>query len=728
MQQGANTEKEPVLLSISMLASRKWEQVRRCLDSLAQVMDVIPSELIIVDTSKNPDIHARLLEYTDQVVGFDWCNDFSKARNVGLKLARGEWFLYIDDDEWFEDVEELLSFFQSGEYKKYGCANYIQRNYHDPKLVNYSDSWASRMIRRGENTRFCSKIHEYLYPQEGECKNIHAVVGHTGYIYQTKEDKLQHFERNYPLLLDMMKEEPERLRWRVHIVQELFVVQKWRELAEFCGESLEFSRDRMDEWDSRDIGTFYAGALEGFLNLGSYDKAEEIGTCMEADKRCSELCHAYIDLLLAQANYRQRHWENAQKYLNRFFELKSFFETRPQKLEIQQGALLVGGAFDPISVKRAYSLLIGCGLAQGDTSAMRKYFPALEWSKPVIYVSDDLYPILMEGMACLPMEPVFEEAMRLLWNNNEMQKRMFVEIQGWQEKDEKCFDRLLRLTARIKAPHWYVWYAKILVAEEEQDIGHLAEDFRQFCQYTPDVFLTPDNVSTVLKKHGVSIEEGYLSVPFETWKEQLKTYLSKAPLNDVLLTERELIDMRTRDSLHFDYAFVRIAEAKVLHSVSKKEYQTKRDCLIAFAHRGSEFARRYYRTELIENYPELLLEYLQSALLLEQAFAEEEEDEKKAAKLQCEAAEVYPNLAGAVRSYMQAAAEERRQRAQAAKEELRQLKQKVEEQAREWIQTKQYDAALEILASLRKMCPDDLEVAELTLKARLGSLDIPCQN
>ena len=52
-------------------------------------------------------------EYTDNIVSFDWCDDFAAARNAGLEHAKGEWFLYLDDDEWFEDVTTIIDFFQS---------------------------------------------------------------------------------------------------------------------------------------------------------------------------------------------------------------------------------------------------------------------------------------------------------------------------------------------------------------------------------------------------------------------------------------------------------------------------------------------------------------------------------------------------------------------------------------------------------------------------------------
>ena len=46
-----------------------------------------------------------------RVVQFTWCDDFSKARNAGLEKARGQWFLYLDDDEWFIDTKEITVHF-----------------------------------------------------------------------------------------------------------------------------------------------------------------------------------------------------------------------------------------------------------------------------------------------------------------------------------------------------------------------------------------------------------------------------------------------------------------------------------------------------------------------------------------------------------------------------------------------------------------------------------------
>ena len=207
-------EKGPTrpILTISLLISNRPETIRKCLDGLKPLMEAVSCELILTDTSKNADIHKMLLEYTNQVYEFEWCNDFAKARNLGLSKAKGEWFMYCDDDEWFVDLTDMIHFFASGEYKEYGYANYITRDFIDPGLTYYSDSWASRMFRIDEDTHFKSKIHEHFEPVRGKLKSLNSKTHHIGYIYKTQEDLMRHFNRNEPLLRQMEEEEPDNLR------------------------------------------------------------------------------------------------------------------------------------------------------------------------------------------------------------------------------------------------------------------------------------------------------------------------------------------------------------------------------------------------------------------------------------------------------------------------------------------------------------------------------------
>ena len=60
-------ENQKPILSISMLASDRMDTLPRCLESLTAIREAIPSELIIVDTSKNPAVHDLIVKYADKI-------------------------------------------------------------------------------------------------------------------------------------------------------------------------------------------------------------------------------------------------------------------------------------------------------------------------------------------------------------------------------------------------------------------------------------------------------------------------------------------------------------------------------------------------------------------------------------------------------------------------------------------------------------------------------------
>ena len=61
-------------------------------------------------------------------------------------MPKASGLLFLDDDEVFDDVQELINFFQSGEYLHYGSAYYYVRNYASDGTYNMGI--VGRMVRR----------------------------------------------------------------------------------------------------------------------------------------------------------------------------------------------------------------------------------------------------------------------------------------------------------------------------------------------------------------------------------------------------------------------------------------------------------------------------------------------------------------------------------------------------------------------------------------------------
>lgn len=224
-----------IKLSISLLASNRKESLERCLDSLKPLLVKIPSELIIVLTATDLNVRKIAEEYTPQIVPFEWCDDFSAARNAGLEKARGEWFLFIDDDEWFDDVEEICDFFLSGEYKRYRSAHYIQRNYQNWDGTEFSDFSAFRMVRRLPQSRFQGAIHEELRPRLEPCRYFQTCVHHYGYAHlNTDKNNNQKTTRNIRMLLRSIQEHPNQIKNYIQVTKEYDLEGNWKTAMEYC--------------------------------------------------------------------------------------------------------------------------------------------------------------------------------------------------------------------------------------------------------------------------------------------------------------------------------------------------------------------------------------------------------------------------------------------------------------------------------------------------------------
>ena len=211
-----------IKLSIGILVSNNIKTIRRCLDSLKPLLDSIASELIVVDTVKAGESDGSLAvaaEYTDKIYHFDWCNDFAKARNVCMEHACGEWFLYVDDDEWFDDVQELISFFRSGECDAYCQGDYRIRNYSADG--GYTLSLVSRLFRRTATMQFVGKVHETINEVYFPKKIFSLQANHSGYVFETDELRLKKQQRNVTILEQEIKEKGINSGRAAQMVQEL---------------------------------------------------------------------------------------------------------------------------------------------------------------------------------------------------------------------------------------------------------------------------------------------------------------------------------------------------------------------------------------------------------------------------------------------------------------------------------------------------------------------------
>jgi len=678
---GIEVADEDKLLTISLLISNRPNTIRRCLDSLQPIRKLIPSELILIDTSKNPEIHEMLLEYTNQVYEFEWCQDFAKARNEGLKRAKGKWFMFLDDDEWFVDIKELVEFFRSGEYLGYERANYQVRNFYDPAFVQYNDCWVSRMNRIDEDSRFVGKVHEYMEPCRGKEKHIQALAYHSGYVFSTEEDRAKHAQRNIVLLEEALKDEPDNIRWQTQLAQEYRSALNWEALVSYCEERIqemktdsEKAKILEDPVICNQFTCFYAGLAEGLVHAGKYQKCirfcQEILTGQTGLKQVSKenMLSALTNLCMAHSYFELEDWDKAKEYANEYLAIEKALRDKEELLLEQKKVLIVQHAFDLSNIKLAYSMLICQDLKCGSTQLLHEYYEKLEWNEVENYIFEKLPSYLVEVMPTLPYEPIFSQLVTDAFKREDFKVFMCREALKHEKVHPERFSKLAYIYAKAESDFWFIWYMRIIDAGCRKDISLIEQMSKDDWETKVRSFVGQANEKQIscVRTNLLEILEP------EDWK--------RACLENIIIEKQVMDGPRDLGNLQGYY--------EVLKGYAEEEFTLESTA---------------QAVDKICAYIEL-----------------EAQDTLQAVKQLKEAVDICPDFAEGIGRYISYYGDLEKQRVRKQQEEMKELRSQVMGQVRVMIDNGQNQAALQILEQLKQMFPEDLEIATLTLELRIN--------
>ncbi len=76
-------------LSVCIIAKNEEAHIEECLKRLVPY----GFEIVLTDTGSTDQTLAAAAKYTDRIFHFDWCDDFSAARNFCMEKASHNWIL-----------------------------------------------------------------------------------------------------------------------------------------------------------------------------------------------------------------------------------------------------------------------------------------------------------------------------------------------------------------------------------------------------------------------------------------------------------------------------------------------------------------------------------------------------------------------------------------------------------------------------------------------------------
>lgn len=166
-------------LSLCMIVRDNAATIPRVLESIQPWVD----EIVVVDTGSRDETPRICAEFGARVFSFNWCDDFSAARNESLAHARGEWVYYMDSDDLIDsDNGRRLREFAAVSHDQQVLGGIIDVAY--PPLQATWDSADTisglvRIFRNRKDIRFEGAIHESVIPSIERCGGTVTQTGVT---------------------------------------------------------------------------------------------------------------------------------------------------------------------------------------------------------------------------------------------------------------------------------------------------------------------------------------------------------------------------------------------------------------------------------------------------------------------------------------------------------------------------------------------------------------------
>ena len=256
------------MISVCIITRDESDMLRRCLDALYKY-DV---EIVVVDTGSKDDSRKTAFEYTSKVYDFEWCDDFSAARNFAAEKASNDIILALDTDEVVENFNVQEEIAEDG--KAVGRLLRINQFEREGETQKGTERISRLYDRR--YYRYVGRIHEQIEAQESKTVqenicDVDVTVRHYGY-NGSPEQIAAKAERNIRLLELDLAENGEKPYTLYQLGKSWYMCNDYEKAVEYFGKALEYDLNPKLEY-VQDMVETYGYAL---INTGRAGEAEEI--------------------------------------------------------------------------------------------------------------------------------------------------------------------------------------------------------------------------------------------------------------------------------------------------------------------------------------------------------------------------------------------------------------------------------------------------------------------
>ena len=205
-----NLFKEDNSLAFCLIVKDEEKTLPRCLENVKEIAD----EIVIVDTGSTDKTKEVARQYTDKVYDFEWCDDFSAARNFSLSKAESGWQMWLDADDYIgkEQAKTIKNLIQNLIQNKDGTNAFaFQTHCLDEHGARILINTRIRLFRNRRSYLFRNRLHECMDLRGDDFQTIDLGIIHGGPEIAKVKDKSEQQEFNLRILLKEIEEKPEDL-------------------------------------------------------------------------------------------------------------------------------------------------------------------------------------------------------------------------------------------------------------------------------------------------------------------------------------------------------------------------------------------------------------------------------------------------------------------------------------------------------------------------------------
>ncbi len=282
-------------LSVCIITRDQREKLEKCLKAVSKMLP--GAEIAVLDTGSRDGSLDTAKLYTDNVGQFNWCDDFSAAKNAAMEKAGNDLVLILDTDEYIEELlpEKDGIIALSKAVKAYPKA--VGRIKRSNTYVNEQglrvtyDEWINRIFDR-RLFHYEGRIHEQVARKDKEdCKNIYDYrmflspikIFHDGYD-MTEEELKKKAERNAVLIRKEIEENPEDPYLWYQLGKTAYRAGEKESAAESLIKALETGVEREKEY----LNDLVCLAGYALLDTGHADRGLKLLSPYKEDRRYAE--------------------------------------------------------------------------------------------------------------------------------------------------------------------------------------------------------------------------------------------------------------------------------------------------------------------------------------------------------------------------------------------------------------------------------------------------------